>query len=76
MAREIEGVRELTQQIVEETGLQWLGLKDVCKFLNKSQHFVKDHIMPETSGLCAFELARRMLIVSRGGKVENKKRIG
>ena len=73
MAREIEGVRELTQHIVEETGLQWLGVSDVCKFLNKSQHFVKEHIMLGTSGMCAFELARRMLILSRGGKVEKGK---
>ena len=70
MAREIEGLRDAVAEIREKCpDKEIFGIDDVAKYLNKSRHFVKDNLMPDTRMLYITELARRLCKISQGKEV-------
>ena len=67
MPREIEGLRDAVADIREKCpDTEVFGVKDVARLLKKSEHFVKDNLMPDTRILYITELARRLCKISQG----------
>ena len=70
MAREFEGEKDIRARISEKCpGKEIFGIDDVAKYLNRSRHFVKDNIMPDTRLLYITELAKRLYKISNGKEV-------
>lgn len=69
--RELEGFRPAIEYIKEKApDIEMFGVKDVSRLLSKSEHFVKDNIMPDTRVMFLPELARRLCKISRGEKIK------
>lgn len=73
MARELEGLREQASFIREKTGKDFLTVRDVCEYLGRSRHYVKDKIMPNANNICSVELARTLLLISRGETIKKRR---